>query len=145
MVRIAIIVSATLALGLTFAWDGSDPATSAKASETDRDLERGRFLYRVYCVACHGSSGTGDGPVADDLRQRPADLTRLAAASETGFDRDAVAAAIYGISDRPGHRGSEMPLWGFEFREPNRDDAQEGAVRERIDKLVTYLESIQER
>ena len=39
----------------------------------------GRALYQIYCVPCHGISGTGDGLVARhfmlDVNVRPADLT----------------------------------------------------------------------
>lgn len=31
-------------------------------------LERGRLLYRSYCVMCHGETGEGDGPVVGQNR-----------------------------------------------------------------------------
>ena len=36
---------------------------------------RGRKLYQIYCVACHGESGTGDGLVGAKLVLKPFDLT----------------------------------------------------------------------
>jgi mono/diheme cytochrome c family protein len=36
-----------------------DPATRLQAS-----LQRGSQVYNVYCISCHGATGTGDGPVA---------------------------------------------------------------------------------
>ena len=36
---------------------------------------RGRKLFQIYCVACHGESGTGDGLVGAKLMLKPFDLT----------------------------------------------------------------------
>lgn len=48
-------------------------------SSNDRDLGRGRSLYRQHCELCHGREGRGDGPSAK-LHARnarpPQDLTR---------------------------------------------------------------------
>ena len=38
-------------------------------------IAAGRALFAEHCVGCHGDSGRGDGPVAQDLRAPPADLT----------------------------------------------------------------------
>jgi putative copper export protein/mono/diheme cytochrome c family protein len=38
-------------------------------------IAAGRALFAEHCVSCHGDSGRGDGPVAQDLRAPPADLT----------------------------------------------------------------------
>ncbi|MDA1232657.1 MAG: cytochrome c [Planctomycetota bacterium] len=37
----------------------SDPAALLQAS-----VQRGAEVYNVYCISCHGVTGTGDGPVA---------------------------------------------------------------------------------
>jgi mono/diheme cytochrome c family protein len=46
---------------------------------TEKDLGRGRSLYRMHCELCHGREGRGDGPSAR-LHARnarpPQDLTR---------------------------------------------------------------------
>jgi mono/diheme cytochrome c family protein len=46
---------------------------------TERDMSRGRSLYRQHCELCHGREGRGDGPSAR-LHARnarpPQDLTR---------------------------------------------------------------------
>jgi mono/diheme cytochrome c family protein len=36
-------------------------------------LERGQAVYRMYCAVCHGTWGTGDGPVVDPY-PKPASL-----------------------------------------------------------------------
>ena len=38
-------------------------------------LERGRALYDVNCVSCHGDTGRGDGPAAGVLKPPPRDHT----------------------------------------------------------------------
>ena len=35
---------------------------------------RGRLVYQVYCVACHGAEGHGDGPAAAGLKPPPRDF-----------------------------------------------------------------------
>jgi len=50
---------------------GKDKETIALAGEllvnpaerTMENLERGRYLYNIYCYPCHGEMGLGDGPV----------------------------------------------------------------------------------
>lgn len=36
----------------------------------------GRTIYRAHCQSCHGATGNGQGPVADQLADPPRDLTR---------------------------------------------------------------------
>ena len=38
----------------------------------------GEQMYTVYCAACHGNVGKGDGPAAEALEVPPRDLTILA-------------------------------------------------------------------
>jgi mono/diheme cytochrome c family protein len=39
-------------------------------------LQRGEILYSIHCSLCHGTSGRGDGPVAEYYdRQPPSDLS----------------------------------------------------------------------
>jgi mono/diheme cytochrome c family protein len=40
-----------------------------------RTVERGKKLYRHYCLPCHGDSGVGDGAMAKKLGYKPANLT----------------------------------------------------------------------
>jgi mono/diheme cytochrome c family protein len=47
----------------------ANPVTADQAS-----VERGKSLYVTSCYVCHGG-GTGDGPVAEKLTRKPADLT----------------------------------------------------------------------
>ncbi len=48
----------------------ANPVVPDAASLTD-----GKILYQQKCVACHGTSGKGDGPIGRTLYPSPADLT----------------------------------------------------------------------
>jgi mono/diheme cytochrome c family protein len=41
-------------------------------------LERGEALYQEYCASCHGPQGAGDGPAAEALNPKPANLKEMA-------------------------------------------------------------------
>ena len=42
---------------------------------TKESIAKGRALFRIYCMPCHGYSGKGDGPVGKIFETTPADLT----------------------------------------------------------------------
>jgi mono/diheme cytochrome c family protein len=48
----------------------TNPITADQAS-----LSRGQTLYEINCEICHGKQGKGNGPVAEKLVRKPADLT----------------------------------------------------------------------
>lgn len=100
----------------------------------------GQDSFTLYCASCHGDGGRGDGPVAPQLRTRPADLTALARRNDGAFPRVAVRAFITGAG-RPvaAHGATEMPIWGPMFRMFESD----ARARVRIENLVSYIESIQ--
>lgn len=58
-----------LALALAI---GFIPATST----ADADLDKGKQVYSIYCVTCHGDSGDGKGPVGQTLNPPPRDFTK---------------------------------------------------------------------
>jgi mono/diheme cytochrome c family protein len=104
------------------------------------DSLAGRDSFELYCASCHGSSGRGDGPVAPALRTRPADLTTLAQRNNGVFPRDPVRAYVTGTGRTlPAHGTTEMPVWGPMFRVFESD----ARVRERIENLMTHLQSLQ--
>jgi mono/diheme cytochrome c family protein len=41
----------------------------------EKSVAKGEKLFAIYCVPCHGKSGTGDGYVGEKLLLRPFDLT----------------------------------------------------------------------
>jgi len=118
---------------------GSVPA----ADEGREPADHGRFFYEVYCMSCHGESGKGDGPTAEVLKIRPADLTRLRLKNDGEFPRVAVRSTIDGRNEVRGHGSRRMPIWGLTFQELDKDTNQEAEVRAKIDQLISYLEQIQ--
>lgn len=128
---------------LVAAFSLSQGAGPAPTAEQKGRIEQGGRTYRVYCASCHGASATGDGPMAEALKVRPADLTRISERNGGTFSAGAVASAIDGRFEIRGHGPSSMPVWGLSFQEAGRDSDQEQAVREKIADLVAYLESVQ--
>jgi len=118
---------------------GSRPAAGATGEER---IARGERSYRVYCGGCHGAGAKGDGPLADLLKDRPSDLTRLSSGNGGAFPRERVTEAIDGRAVVRGH-GTQMPVWALSFRERGWDSDQEQEVQERIRDIVQYLESVQ--
>jgi mono/diheme cytochrome c family protein len=107
-------------------------------------VESGSELFKRYCASCHGSSAKGDGPIANALRYRPADLTQVAKRNHDSFDVEKVHRMIDGRDPVKGHGGPDMPLWGDAFKRSG-DGYSEDAVKARIDALVEYLQTIQEK
>ncbi|HLK11930.1 MAG TPA: cytochrome c [Candidatus Binatia bacterium] len=109
-------------------------------------LAEGRQTYRRACASCHGVDGHGDGPVAPTLLEPPPDLTRLAARHGGAFPRDLVSEIVTGARRVPAHGTRAMPVWSLRF-EPRTGATAAAAlyVRQRLDRLLDYLESIQVR
>ncbi|MEZ5288193.1 MAG: c-type cytochrome [Vicinamibacterales bacterium] len=102
----------------------------------------GDYLFRTYCAACHGTSAKGDGPLADSMRRRPADLTEIAKRNKGVFPADDVYRIIDGKQPVKGHGGPDMPVWGDVFAR-SEGGADPNVVQSRIKALVTYLQGIQ--
>jgi mono/diheme cytochrome c family protein len=136
---IALLALASLVAAFSLS-QGAGPAPTA---EQKGRVERGGQTYRVYCASCHGASAAGDGPMAEALKVRPSDLTRISERNGGTFSQAGVAAAIDGRLEIRSHGPSSMPVWGLSFQEAGRDSDQEKDVQEKIKDLVAYLESIQ--
>ncbi len=106
------------------------------------EAQQGRRLYEFHCQSCHGETGRGDGPTAEVLKVKPADLTKLAKKNKDEFPLERVARSIDGRHRTPAH-GSAMPIWGLDFQDPTSDIYQEDEVKRRIDNLIAYLKTIQ--
>ena len=100
----------------------------------------GSELFRTHCAVCHGPTGRGNGPLAEELRRQPPDLTQYTARNGGIFPSERVARIVDG-RDVPSHGDREMPVWGDVFKA----GANAATVRARIEAIVKYLEGIQER
>jgi len=91
------------------------------------DPSKGKVLYRHYCAVCHGVAGRGDGPNAEYLDPRPADL------SDAEYMAGATEQTIFAVIERGGAAldlPSTMPVWGKTFS------------KEQILDLVAYVQTL---
>ena len=104
----------------------------------------GSYDYRTYCATCHGLKGTGDGPLAENLRFVPPDLTLLAQKNGGEYPADLVARIVDGREPVAGHGGPDMPVWGDAFKNPDTgfDNAK---VRQKIRSVVDYIKTLQQK
>jgi mono/diheme cytochrome c family protein len=103
----------------------------------------GAQLFRTHCATCHDTNARGNGPLADQLRRVPPDLTKYTARNGGVFPSERVNRIIDG-RDVPSHGDREMPVWGDAFRS-SRDGLTAESVKARIAAIVRYLQGIQER
>lgn len=131
--RAAVVVSG-LSLGVLLLAGRAEAQPPATAT--------GDYLFRTYCAACHGTSARGDGPLADSMRRRPADLTAIAKRNKGVFPSEEVYRMIDGREPVKGHGGPDMPVWGDVFTR-SVDAGDPAIVQARIRALVAYLEGLQ--
>jgi mono/diheme cytochrome c family protein len=136
--------TASVSIALTLAllgWLAAIPSrAAAQAPQVLIESLAGKDSYGMYCAPCHGVTGRGDGPVAAALQALPADLTTLTQRNDGSFPRNRVRDFVSGTA-RPlaAHGTTEMPVWGPMFG----TFESSARVRERIENLLTYVESIQ--
>lgn len=113
-------------------------------------IERGRVEYEHQCASCHGTTARGDGPLRPFLTRAPSDLTTLAQRHGGKLPEQQLRQMIDGRAmTEPGPHGTrEMPVWGQRFREEAQETRMgrwmpERQVRQRLDTLIAYLESLQ--
>jgi len=115
----SVMLLSLLGLGanLTTAYLFADPARQRWSFHAGPPA--GELLYHRYCASCHGLRGHGDGPVAEALDPRPADLTRLQSKTPE------LMRQIDGRRTIRAHGTAAMPVWGEVFeqsliREPHK-------------------------
>lgn len=113
-----------------------DVEEHAKASA---GLEDGKHLFVLYCAVCHGADGSGQGPKANLLESKPADLTALSAQNNGEFPSEKVADVIRNGGRVLGHGTTDMPAWGRELAVRYHPDR----ARARISALVGYIRTLQ--
>jgi mono/diheme cytochrome c family protein len=140
MIRMSWVVGAASAASLLLAAAaGGQQTTEAFSAGTS-----GAAVYKTYCAVCHGTEGRGDGPLAENLRHAPPDLTMLAKRNAGKFDAARVHRMIDGRDPIKGHGGPDMPIWGDAFKRSS-EKYDEKAVKERVEALVDHLKSLQRK
>ena len=124
-----------LLLGVASAFAAGEPGLNPDPTR------EGSLLYRHFCASCHGAGGHGDGPVAEFLTVKPTDLTQLARDNGGEFPFEKIVKVIDGRNEVRPH-GVEMPVWGNAFHQVDPGEDEE-AVRQKIEALAHFLESIQ--
>jgi mono/diheme cytochrome c family protein len=124
------------------------------------DFDIGKAEYQSSCASCHGADGKGKGPVSEQLKVPPSDLTTLAKNNNGVFPTNAVRETIYGSKTIAAHGTREMPIWGERFNpivnlphsvDPSYwkmagpEQSPEVVVRRRIDAVTDYLSRIQQK
>ena len=124
------------------------------------DFDIGKSEFQSSCSSCHGTDGKGKGPVSDQLKVLPSDLTILAKNNNGVFPTNAVYETIYGSKTIAAHGTREMPIWGerfnpivslphtvdpFYWRMAGPEQRPEVVVRTRILAVIDYLNRIQQK
>ncbi len=138
-----------LAMVLLVSSPGSFFSLAARADNSQPE-EPGQTDFVTYCAACHGVEGKGDGTIAEFLTITATDLTQLSKNNGGLFPRERAINVIDGREEIKVHGPRDMPVWGdwFEFEAGSSvagKGAEEKVVQARINALVDYIETIQEK
>jgi mono/diheme cytochrome c family protein len=124
------------------------------------NVDIGKSEFQSSCASCHGTDGKGKGPVSEQLKVPPSNLTMLAKNNNGVFPTNAVYETIYGSKTVPTHGTREMPIWGdrfnpiinlphavdpFYWRLAGPEQSPEVVVRTRILAVIDYLSRIQQK
>jgi mono/diheme cytochrome c family protein len=144
-----VVATGKTAMAQIEAPPGPGPGHQIVQHATSGAVTTGKLQFRQYCSPCHGVDGTGNGPVADTLKKKPANLTLLSKNNGGKFPYDHVYNMISGKEVVASHGTREMPIWGLVFsrtagrRMPGAPGATEFQVKQKIETIISYIESIQ--
>jgi cytochrome c553 len=138
------VIHARVALVLLALVLGSAAAAQERPNGSPAPRQHSGYpAYYRYCAACHGTDGSGNGPVANVLHPRPSDLRRLYVRFPPPFD-SALREYIDGRNMPRAHGGSDMPVWGERLHDDVSPSLRrELAVLGTLTLILDYLESIQ--
>jgi len=135
-------------------------AAGFAASAQAEDFDIGKSEFQSSCASCHGSDAKGKGPVSDQLKIPPPDLTMLARNNNGVFPTNALYETIHGLKTIPAHGTREMPIWGerfnpivnlphdvdpFYWKMAGAERSPEAVVRTRILAVIDYLSRVQQK
>lgn len=137
--EICLIVALVATLSFTAAASAGD-----KTGGKD-DVREGQKYFVRYCASCHGTNGTGDGPVAKSLSKPPANLRLLSDRFGSPLPAARLADLIDGRDAVRAHGTADMPVWGERLYSMGEGERGELGITEVIGKIVAYLDTIQDR
>jgi mono/diheme cytochrome c family protein len=112
-----------------------------------QEMSYGQTEYLNSCAICHGTTGTGEGALADQLLKHPADLTRLSERNGGEFPYWLVYATIDGRHAANQRDYRDMPIFGDRFlkRDVKKYGPKggEAITTERMHQLAEYVQSLQ--
>ena len=152
MLRNMMITGVVIAAAMFEAPAALPNATTSTSPEQPQGISiaLGRADFRNYCAACHGVGGKGDGTIAEFMTIEAADLTMLTKLNAGKFPRERIRQVIDGRAEVKVHGARDMPVWGDWFDaeavSPKVSrETRELIVRDRIESLINYIETLQER
>lgn len=112
-------------------------------------VEAGSLQFADKCAVCHGATGHGDGVLAEGLRQKPADLTRISERNGGTFPTSETFSKIWGRDDEiiSTHNLREMPAFydAPVFGHDKEFEASAGRLSpQQIRNIIAFLVTIQE-
>ena len=140
-IPLTLILGGLLALS-TSAFANGDQTTKTIKRVNARPTAtlNGVDLFKEYCAVCHGNDAKGDGPAADALKKRPADLTQLSRKNGGNFPELHVMNFIKGQDVVAAHGSRDMPIWGSIFSQMSSNP---DLVQVRTYALLKYIEEMQ--
>jgi mono/diheme cytochrome c family protein len=135
-------------------------AAGFAAAAHSEDVDIGKSVFQTSCASCHGADAKGKGPVSDQLKIPPPDLTMLAKNNNGVFPTNALYETIDGSKAIPAHGSREMPIWGERFnpiislphsvdpyywKMAGPEQSPEFVVRTRILAVIDYLSRVQQK
>ena len=135
-------------------------AAGFSAAARAEEFDIGKSVFQSSCASCHGMDAKGKGPVSDQLKIPPPDLTTLSKKNGGVFPTNAVYEIVYGTKSVPAHGNREMPIWGerfnpivnlphsvdpFYWKMAGPEQNPEVVVRTRILAVIDYLNRVQQK
>lgn len=130
LLPLAVVLLAACAIG-----PGEPTLSQKSARPVTADASRGKPLYDRYCAPCHGDTGLGDGPLADEFDPRPTDLVAPGVRISVKGIEVVIQTPHYStrvLTDRVATGNREMPAWD-EVLTPQEIDDVIAYVRELIE------------
>jgi mono/diheme cytochrome c family protein len=126
-------------------------ATMAHAQQsggpTAQSVDVGKYEYDAHCAVCHGLSGKGDAPFAQQLKTAAPNLTELSKKNNGVFPFARVFEIIDGTVIVMAHGPTDMPIWGREYKIQsyylNPNYQPEAFARAKILALTEYVSRLQ--